>query len=132
MSIQEKSPNKLALILLVIVLLLTGIACQYAGEILPSAEATQRALPSATPTSDFSLESKFKEGDDAVVVGGTYGALVPLFSEPAGLFFTSQIMNNSETVIMGFRIVDTDTWYQIDGMTGGGWIKEDNLKFPGE
>lgn len=130
MKVQKITAKKL--LLLAIVLILTGIACQYAGEIITSADATQRALPSATPTSDISIESKFREGDTVVVVGGQFGALVPLYTDPGSNDLGSQVMNNTTVIIDGVRIVDVETWYQIAGMAGEGWIREENLKTPDE
>lgn len=126
----KKTSRYFAIAFFILVLGLMSIACQYAGEIITSAEATQRALPSPTPTSDASIVSKFSEGDPAVVVGGDFGALVPLYTDPGGSIFTSQVMNNTAVTINGIRIVNENTWYQIEGMTGDGWIQEANLKSP--
>jgi len=106
-----------------------ALACARSGEIISDAEATQRALPTVTPVLDLSDEAAFQIGETASVFGGgDFGALVPLYGEPDGRFFTSQVRHTTLVVIIQLgQSEDGDVWYQVEGNAGSGWIHGDNL-----
>lgn len=124
--------KRYSLFLIIIVLAGLALACARAGEIITDAEATQRALPTATPELDLSAEAAFQIGETAQTVGGQgVGALVPLYGEPGGRFFSSQINANELVVIIELgQDPDGDVWYQVEGTAGSGWIHGDSLTEP--
>lgn len=105
------------------VLVLATLACARAGEILPDAEATRRALPTATPVLDLSDEAEYQIGETVSMLGGNFGALVPLYGQPGANFFTSQIRHGTIVVILELGLdEDGVVWYLVEGQAGSGWI----------
>lgn len=121
--------RKHALVLVLLLLMLASLACQQAGRVVSDAEATQLALPTATLEVDVSGEAEYQVGEEAIVVGGSYGALVPLFANPGANFFSSQILANSRVTIL---LLGQDSqgriWYQVEGIAGSGWLLGANLR----
>jgi hypothetical protein len=109
-------------------LALAALACAQAGEIFSDAEATQRAIPTATEVVDLSGEAEYQIGEEVQIFGGTFGALVPLYGEPGGRFFTSQVPNGSLVSVLELGLADTgEIWYEVEGNAGRGWIRAANL-----
>jgi hypothetical protein len=110
---------------------LAALACAQSGEILPDAEATLQAIPTATPVVDVSAEAEYQVGEQAQIFGGSFGALVPLYGEPGGRFFSSQIPNGSLVSILQLgQGPEGDIWYEVEGNAGKGWIRVENLQVP--
>jgi hypothetical protein len=117
------------LIMAALALMLASLACAQAGRVVTDAEATQLAMPTATIEVDVSAEAEYQVGEEAIVVGGSYGALVPLFANPGANFFSSQILANSPVTIL---LLGQDSqgriWYQVEGQAGSGWLLGENLR----
>ncbi|MDH3943025.1 MAG: hypothetical protein OEV06_02875 [Anaerolineae bacterium] len=115
--------------LVIVVLMLSVIACANfpEGEIISSEEATQRAMPTATVELLEISGSEFLVGDPAVVIGGRYGALVPLFGNPGDAFFSSQVLHGTYVTVLGLQQLEDVIWYRVEGMMGEGWLLGDNL-----
>jgi hypothetical protein len=113
---------------LVLTLIITGLACSRAGELITAEEATRRAVPTAT-TELLSIEgAAFAVNDEAVIVGGSSGALVPLYGRAGDRFFSSQVLAGTEVVVSAIdRQPDGVFWYEVEGMMGDGWLREGNL-----
>ncbi len=107
---------------------LAMLACAQAGQIVSDAEATQLALPTATEQLDLSAQAEHQIGDTVVMVGGDFGALVPLYGQPGSRFFTSQI-RHGDVVRVEELGIDEDgvIWYQVEGLAGSGWIWGDHI-----
>ena len=117
------------LILTVLVLMFSSLACARAGRVVSDAEATQLALPTATIEVDLSGEGEYQVGDEAIVVGGSYGALVPLFANPGANFFSSQILANTPVTILSLgQDAEGNIWYEVSGIAGSGWLLGENLR----
>jgi len=123
----ELSAKKI--LFLVLLLALFAMACAQSGEILADGLATQRALPTPTTFVDLSEVAEYQIGDNVIIFGGTYGALVPLYGEPGSRFFSSQVSNQSLVTIEN-HVWDEEgiIWYLVDGMMGSGWILPANLE----
>jgi hypothetical protein len=128
--------NPLAVIFLFLMLVLCvatlGFASSRAGRVVSDVEATELAIPTATTEIDLSAQAEFQVGDPAVVFGGSYGALVPLFSGPGARTFSSQVLNNTAVTILALGL-DPDgvtIWYQVQALAGTGWLTGENLNPP--
>jgi hypothetical protein len=107
------------------------VAYSQAGRVVPDAEATELAVPTPTEVVDLVGQGEYEVGDEAVVFGGSYGALVPLFSGPGARFFTSQVLTGSPVTILELGIDSEGTiWYLVEGLAGSGWILGENLQPP--
>lgn len=127
----RKHKRTIAFLALFLLLVLASLACARAGQILPDAEATELARPTATPVLDLSAEAEYQIGETADVVGGSFGALVPLYGQPGGRFFTSQIRNRDLVVILELGLDENgNIWYLVEGQAGKGWIRGENLTQP--
>ncbi len=115
------------ILLAVSALLLAAFACTQAGEVITDAEATRRALPTATVVI-FELDAaEFDVGDKVVIVGGKFGALVPLYGSACVQFFSSQVLYGTDVEVLGLQECDDNVWYQIEGLIGQGWLLVDNI-----
>lgn len=105
-------------------------ASTKAGRVVPDAEATLLAIPTATTHVDLTALAEYQIGESAVIFGGTYGALVPLFSGPGARTFSSQVLNNTPVTILsiGLDPDGTTIWYELQADAGRGWLTADNLK----
>jgi hypothetical protein len=110
---------------------ITSVAYSSAGRVVPDAEATELAVPTPTEVVDLEGQGEYQVGDEAVVFGGSYGALVPLFSGPGARFFTSQVLTGSPVTILELGIDSEGViWYLVEGLAGSGWILGENLQPP--
>jgi hypothetical protein len=128
--------NPIAAIFVVVMLLFCiltfGYAASKSGRVVSDAEATQLAVPTATVEVDLSAEAEYQVGDPAVIFGGSYGALVPLFAGPGSRTFSSQVLNNTAVTILTLGL-DPDgvtIWYEVQALAGTGWLKGENLRPP--
>ncbi|MDH5505652.1 MAG: hypothetical protein OEZ02_00345 [Anaerolineae bacterium] len=124
-----KPTNKTTIIVLILftLMVLPALACKAAGSIEPSAEATRLAAPSVTPTSEGNSKGIYKVDDEVTIVGGSYGALVPLYGNPGDRFFSSQVLAGTDVVVIAIRTQGDVVWYEVSGNAGNGWLKEENL-----
>lgn len=133
MSFARQNPLAVIFIFLMLVfcVLTLGFASTRAGRVVSDAEATQLAIPTATIEVDLSAEAEFQVGDPAVIFGGTYGALVPLFSGPGARTFSSQVLNNTAVTILSIgQGPDGTIWYELQALAGTGWLTGENLNPP--
>ncbi len=120
--------TRTALWLMIGLLVLAGLACAQAGEILEPAEATARAVEAdqAGFESSGAVEtSEFEAGDTASLVGRSF--LVNLYSEPGGKILAGQERGTAVTVLETFMFQDR-LWYRIDAPTGEGWVPGEALE----
>jgi hypothetical protein len=119
-------------VMLVFCIATFGYASTKAGRVVSDAEATQIAVPTATTEVDVSADAEYQVGDNAVVFGGTYGALVPLFAGPGSRTFSSQVLNNTAVTILslGLDPDGTTIWYEVQALAGRGWLTGENLRHP--
>lgn len=133
MSFARQNPLAVLFILLMLAFcaLTLGFASTRAGRVVSDPEATQLAMPTATTEVDLSSEAEFQVGDPAVIFGGTYGALVPLFSGPGSRTFSSQVLNNTAVTILALgQGPDGTIWYELQALAGTGWLTGENLNPP--
>lgn len=115
------------ILLAISALVFSVIACEQAGKIITDAQATQTAIPTATVVI-FELENAiFDVGDEVVIIGGNFGALVPLYGSAGARFFSSQVLHGTHVAVLGLDEIDDVVWYQIEGLIGNGWILADHL-----
>jgi hypothetical protein len=115
------------LVWLIGLLLLAGLACAQAGEIVSPEEATVQAegssrIVSGTGSSDL-VTSGPQVGDEAELTGSL---IVNLQAGPGG-----RIIGGKErgATVTGLEIADheDEIWYRIETSTGEGWVREDKL-----
>lgn len=108
---------------LILALSFSALACARAGQILSDAEATQLALPTATPQLDLRSQAEYQVGETVTMVGGNFGALVPLYGQPGSRFFNSQIRHGAIVIILELGLAEDGViWYSVEGQAGTGWI----------
>ncbi len=124
----NKKLARTSILLLISILFIATMACKQAGEIVPDAEATQRAMPTVTPTQDIqeAEDAKFKEGENVVFIGKGY--LIPFYAKPGDTLVLSHAARNDSGVVLGVALFEGETWYEIDSVAGTGWITEDFLE----
>lgn len=124
-----KRNNLLVILAVVAVLFLFSMACKQSGEIITSAEATQRyEATQAAKTGDVIVEVEgavFASGD--VVNLTSEGHLVGLFREAGARTAFSYATRGDEVTIVSSVDVDGVTWYKIESTAGDGWLPESNL-----
>ena len=111
-------------------LLLAGLACAQAGEILSPEEATAQAQESSSIVRGGSGSSDLvtfgpQVGEEAELTTGR-GVIINLQSEPGGGIIGGESEGATVTVL---EVADHEgeIWYRIDTTTGEGWVKEENL-----
>lgn len=105
------------------VLFISSLACSQSGQILTSAEATERAKPTAVPTSEGHIG--FQVGDVVYLTNKSF--LVSLMSEPGGNRMIAGQQRGAQVNILQATTVDGTLWYFIDAPTGQGWVPENNI-----
>jgi hypothetical protein len=108
-------------------LLLAGLACAQAGEILSSEEATAQAegasnIVSGTGSSDL-VTSGPQIGDEAELTGSF---IINLQAEPGGRIIGGKERGATVTVLEIADFED-EIWYRIDTSTSEGWVRESSL-----
>ncbi|MCH7480561.1 MAG: hypothetical protein IIC79_04110 [Chloroflexi bacterium] len=115
------------ILLAISALLLATLACAQAGKVITDAQATQTAIPTATVVI-FQLDAAaFEVGDKVVIIGGKFGALVPLYGSACAQFFSSQVLHGTDVEVLGLLDCEGNIWYQIEGLIGQGWLLVDNI-----
>ena len=124
----NKKLARTSILLLIGILFIATMACKQAGEIVPDAEATQRAMPTITPTQDIqeAEDAKFAEGEKVVFVGKGY--LIPFYANPGDTLVLSHAARNDPGVVLGVVLFEGATWYKVDSVAGVGWITEEFLE----
>ena len=124
-----KRKNLLVILTVVCVLFLLSMACKQSGEIITSAEATQRyeATQAADP-GDVIVElegAAFGLGD--VVNLASAGHLVGLYREAGARTVFSYATRGDEVTVVSSADFEGETWYKIESTAGDGWLPETNL-----
>jgi hypothetical protein len=117
-----------SLLLLLALLVIVGLACQQAGEILSEEEATARAQEGIfRPDNEggSAAGAEFAPGSTATVIGS--GFLINLVDVPGGRIAGSQSRGSVVEIIESADFED-EIWYHVDSQTGDGWLKAENLE----
>jgi len=106
------------------------MACKQSGEIITSAEATQRfEATQAAKTGDIISEvegAAFKLGDSVILISEGY--LVGLFQEAGNNNPFSFATRGDEVTVTSSIDIEGEIWYKIESTAGNGWLPETNLK----
>ena len=100
-----------------------ALACSQSGNIISSAEATERALPTAVPTAE--LQEGYQIGDEVYLTGK--GFLISLMDAPGSRRMIAGQERGARVEILQASVVDGVLWYFIDAPTGEGWVPEENI-----
>ena len=126
--------TSVAIFLLLGLLLLAGLACDQAGDILTPAEATARAeeakgptRPAPTPNA-AAIAADFQVGDTVEFTGS--GHLVPMYRQPGDTVAFSYAGKGETATVLAFEEVEGDAWFEIKGGAGQGWVKVEYLMIP--
>ena len=124
----NKKTTRIALFLVLGALFIATLACEQSGEIVPDAEATQRAIPTATPVRVIGEASnaKFTKGAEVVFIGKGY--LVPLYAHPGDTVVLSHAARNDAATIIDIVLYEEEIWYEVKSVAGDGWIFEEFLE----
>jgi hypothetical protein len=127
-----KKTARTSLFLIFIALFLATLACKQSGQIITSAEATQRAIPSVTPTQETSQVSgaEFSPGDDDIFAGKGY--LIPVHANPGDQSALSHAARGDAGVIISSVLYEGEIWYQVSSVAGDGWVNADSVAPPEE
>ncbi|MCF6277230.1 MAG: hypothetical protein L3J16_00555 [Anaerolineales bacterium] len=125
--------NKLArtsLFVVLGVLFITILACKQAGEIVPDAEATQRAIPTTTPTLTIqeAVDAEFSDGDEIVFTGRGY--LIPIFQNPGDQSVLSHVARGDSGTIVSSILFEGEVWYEVKSVAGDGWAPAESIQAP--
>jgi len=120
----KKQTLKLSLLLAFLALFASILACQQSGDIISDAEATARAMPSATPTS-IVAEGSIPTGTTVYLTGRSY--LINLVDAPGSFKMIAGQERGVEVVVLDSTLYKDEIWYLIDAPTGNGWVPAENL-----
>jgi len=111
-------------------LLLAGLACERAGEILTPEEATAQAQAQEASTfqtrTGEQVETTGPQVGEVVTLTGR-GLLINLLNEPGGRISAGRERGATVT-IQEIVVHENELWYRIEALTGTGWVKEDNIE----
>lgn len=120
----KKQTAQFSLLLTLFVLVASILACQQSGEIISDAEATARAMPTATATA-IVAEGSLEPGTVAYLVGKVY--LISLVDAPGSFRMIAGQERGVEVVVLQSTLYEDEIWYLVDAPTGEGWVPEENL-----
>jgi len=106
------------------------LACKQSGQIITAAEATQRAIPTVTPTQEVSevAGAEFSPGDTIIFAGKGY--LVPVHANPGDNLALSHAARGDEGVVISSLLYEGEIWYQIESVAGDGWVSAESVAAP--
>jgi hypothetical protein len=107
-------------------LLLAALACEQAGEIVTSEEATRRAEEARQFVPVESVDTTGPQIGETVTLIGR-GFLVNLLDAPDGKIVAGQ-ERGAEVLIEDIAATEGELWYRIKGSTGSGWVSEANIE----
>jgi hypothetical protein len=134
MLMKKQLNTSVAIYLLLGLLLLVGLACNQAGEILTPAEATARAEGAKIPTRAAATPNAaekaadFQAGDTVEFIGS--GHLIPMYKQPGDTIAFSYAGKGETATVLGFEEVEGSAWFEIKGGAGQGWVKAEYLMTP--
>ena len=111
------------LVAVISVLFISSLACSQSGQIITSAEATERAKPTPIPTTE--LQEGYQPGDVVYLTNKSF--MVSFMSEPGGNRMIAGQERGAKVTILQATTVDGVIWYFIDAPTGEGWVPEENI-----
>jgi len=121
-SVVEKR-SFILLTAVIAVLFIGTIACSQSGNIITSAEATERAQPTSVPTAE--AHEGFQIGDTVYLTSRSF--LVSLMDAPGSRRMIAGQERGVRVEILQATVVDGVLWYFIDAPTGEGWVPEENI-----
>lgn len=107
-------------------LLVAGLACAQAGEVLTPEEATERARNPVVTNGESDVEGDYAIGEEATLVGE--GFLINLLDQPGGRITGGQARGATVTVEQIAEAEDGEIWYRIQSSGSGGWVRGTNLE----
>jgi len=120
-----KRKNLLVILTVVCLLFLLSMACKQSGEIITSAEATQRYEATQTAINENVVGqvegASFAPGDSAILT--SEGFLVGLYQEAGGKSAFSFATRGDEVTISGSVDIDGEIWYKVLSTAGEGWLR---------
>ena len=127
-----KKTARVSLFLIFGVLFLTILSCKQSGQIITSAEATQRAIPTVTPTQEITevAGAEFVPGDDVIFAGKGY--LVPVHANAGDNLALSHAARGDKGVVISSLLYEGEIWYQVESVAGDGWVNADSVIAPEE
>lgn len=125
-----KKTARISLFLIFGTLLLAALACKQSGQIITSAEATQRAIPTVTATQEIlQVEgAEFLPGDEIVFAGKGY--LVSVHANPGEKLALSHAARGDRGTVISSVLFEGEIWYQIQSVAGDGWVSADSVQKP--
>lgn len=127
-----KKTARNSLFLIFAVLFLATIACKQSGQIISSAEATQRAIPTITPTQEITqvAGAEFSPGDDVIFAGKGY--LVAVHENAGDNLALSHAARGDKGVVISSVLYEGEIWYQVKSVAGDGWVNANSVIAPEE
>ena len=116
------------LVMVIVVLLLTSLACQQAGEILSPEDATQRAIESESEVvanDESAAGAAFANGEKVEFT--STGSTIPLYSSAAGRTPFLNAAPGDAAFVRSSTEEDGEIWYQVEGTSGNGWVQAEFL-----
>jgi hypothetical protein len=114
------------LLWLISLLLVAGLACAQAGEVLTPEEATERARNPVVTNGDSDVEGDYAVGESATLVGE--GFLINLLDQPGGRITGGQARGATVTIEQIAEAEDGEIWYRVQSSGSGGWVRGENLE----
>ena len=112
--------------------LLISLACKQSGEIITSAEATQRYEATQAVLHDDTITdaegATFSLGSEVKLTGK--GFLVGLYQNAGDQNTISYATRGDLVKIVSSTDVDGEIWYRVETLAGEGWLLEENLVLP--
>jgi hypothetical protein len=128
----ERNRNaRVAITVFIGLLLVVGLACAQAGEILTPAEATARAEEASGPARPASTPgaagegAAFEEGDTVEFIGQSH--LVPLYRQPGDLAAFSFAGRGDPATVLAYEEIEGHGYYQVNSGAGQGWVPAENV-----
>lgn len=113
---------------IIVVLLLTVLACKQSGQVFTVEEATRRAMPTPIPTVEPGElgDDTIEIGEQAILVGRSF--LVNLLDGPDGRLVAGESRGTTVTIEQA-AAVEGELWYQVRSSSGQvGWVKAENVE----
>lgn len=127
-----KKTARTSLFLIFVALFLATIACKQSGQIITSAEATQRAIPTITPTQEITevAGAEFSPGDTVIFAGKGY--LVAVHANAGDNLALSHAARGDQGTVISSLLYEGEIWYQVESVAGDGWVNADSVIPPEE
>jgi len=120
----KRQTAKFSLVLALVAIFASILACQQSGEIISEAEATARAMPTVTPTSVVA-ENSIEAGTVVYLTGRGY--LINIVDSPGSFHMIAGQERGVEVTILDSSLYKDEIWYLILAPTGQGWVPEENV-----